>query len=1192
MATYKEEFRQKGRIREDGLDMKKKALIVFSGNLRPGSLANALRARDYEVTTFDVAVGGVDQDLRNPVVATDILSRAAAGEFSLVWIATPCKSFSVLWLGNNKPKLRTRRYPHEWRQAPLRWQAYLRKHNDLASLSAELALTAYRAGGTFVIENPADRGDRECKLFEERFADHAPLWVMPAIRHLAGQSSPTWATVPMCAFRSEFQKWTTLMAAGPAATNLRVLSYLPCLHPTHTATADGEDEAGTPLSVRAGEYPTLFSATVAALLDGCQPSSEELREALGGPAAQLLHNVMQTQRSANDKAAQEFLAELGRRREPHPIIGGEGSGVNQRGYGSGVANRWRAAQELIPVDWPEASLLPTLFAAEKESTLRYVSRRRADPEAAETLAGKPLPQPAPPPRTYPPKSRDRVPMPEGAPQEPIRIQQLFHAGVYQQILDAVEEARRPMATAAAEMIQDPTSHQDGEVSFPAGKTRVFKQAACQPEWARACVWDTTNPANCVPMQPFGIEEELEEAQSANPAFFREWGKRLKWPDEEMISQASESGSDGHSQAEWDTVVHSHHGGLRRYFRRACEMVESDTARGWIDRGRAHLATVPARLTPKNVVRQTKWKLSEDGQLYNKVKWRLTSDDSIVAMGSDSRNSTTGEEALLDPNLPSILDLAEAVAIVKAQSAAMGLGLKDREFERVALWAIDLSDAYRMLAVARHELWLQGFVWEDGIRLDRRALFGSAHLVQLFQRISSFVLAVAKVKIDEYDAQHPYTGAREAWLDGREATGQERSCSTAFIYIDDTFGLTCLNQGEPMRGAAEGATFTTSTLHVEPGGRVALRVLTNHSRPEAHLAIIKHTFSQAGWGVGIDKIQLDWQLDLLGFALSGEGQGRIFVPEAKRQGMLVDIASHVRPTSADGSVSREEVDTLVGRVSHLAAVAAEGNSYLQPMFAMARAKRRVTTKQALPGGGTRRVKRRVQPRRLHVKGATGKQVAYQECLGWWQAAFESGFSVPLAPRRTFPEPGEPGCAFLFSDAARETGTGYGGFSFVVKCDEEGRGRKPTMLYMAELWDQHTRHDLQTNRLSMPAGETIGVIVLIDALARQLEGLTHLVAFTDSSSAAAALNTANSPSPQIDYLVRWLADHHPGLQLMAIHIPGVSNKMSDDLSRDKWRKTVASVAASGITTRRMRPADECNQLIEHASTLPQRFAPYQI
>lgn len=139
---------------------------------------------------------------------------------------------------------------------------------------------------------------------------------------------------------------------------------------------------------------------------------------------------------------------------------------------------------------------------------------------------------------------------------------------------------------------------------------------------------------------------------------------------------------------------------------------------------------------------------------------------------------------------------------------------------MALCAIDLSDAYRMLAVAQHDLWLQGYVWGDGIRLDRPTLVGSAHLVQLFQRISTFLLAAARVKIDEYYAQHPYTGARAVWLAGREASfGLERQCSAVNIYIDDAFGLTCLNESEPLRGSEKAARHVSATLHVEPGGKV-------------------------------------------------------------------------------------------------------------------------------------------------------------------------------------------------------------------------------------------------------------------------------------------------------------------------------------------------------------------------------------
>ncbi|KAL3897027.1 MAG: hypothetical protein SGPRY_013139, partial [Prymnesium sp.] len=206
---------------------------------------------------------------------------------------------------------------------------------------------------------------------------------MPDIRQLADQSEPSWITVPMCASKSEFQKWTTLMAAGPAAANLLALNGLPCTHAAHAATAEGEDERGVPLSVRAGEYPTLFSATVAALLDGSRPRHEDLRAVLDGPAAQLLHELNLIQQTANDRAALEFMSELGRGWGSHPQGGIQGEPTGQDGHSSEIVSGWRAAQRQIPEDWREADLLPTLFAAKKSSTLRYVSKRRADAESAE-----------------------------------------------------------------------------------------------------------------------------------------------------------------------------------------------------------------------------------------------------------------------------------------------------------------------------------------------------------------------------------------------------------------------------------------------------------------------------------------------------------------------------------------------------------------------------------------------------------------------------------------------------------------------------------------------------------------------------------------------------------------------------------------------------------------------------------------
>eukprot|EP00966_Prymnesium_polylepis_P183965 4264049-Prymnesium_polylepis.1 len=55
------------------------------------------------------------------------------------------------------------------------------------------------------------------------------------------------------------------------------------------------------------------------------------------------------------------------------------------------------------------------------------------------------------------------------------------------------------------------------------------------------------------------------------------------------------------------------------------------------------------------------------------------------------------------------------------------------FERVVLWALNLSDAYRMIAVHWSELWHQGLIWKDGFRCNFRCLFGAAHMVGFFQR---------------------------------------------------------------------------------------------------------------------------------------------------------------------------------------------------------------------------------------------------------------------------------------------------------------------------------------------------------------------------------------------------------------------------------------------------------------------------
>ncbi|KAL3917875.1 MAG: hypothetical protein SGPRY_006230, partial [Prymnesium sp.] len=167
---------------------------------------------------------------------------------------------------------------------------------------------------------------------------------------------------------------------------------------------------------------------------------------------------------------------------------------------------------------------------------------------------------------------------------------------------------------------------------------------------------------------------------------------------------------------------------------------------------------------KNVIAHDKWRLDGD-VLVSKRKWRVTSDDSVAAPGSDSRDDRIDPQGLSNVGLPAITKLAEAIAIVKATAGEAGVALSGHDAEMVALcWALDLTNAYRELAAA------------GGCKIPlarwgaarQTRLFGTRHLVDLFPRVSTFTMAVAGRRVREYDACHPHGEARQHWRVHRSA----------------------------------------------------------------------------------------------------------------------------------------------------------------------------------------------------------------------------------------------------------------------------------------------------------------------------------------------------------------------------------------------------------------------------------------
>lgn len=175
---------------------------------------------------------------------------------------------------------------------------------------------------------------------------------------------------------------------------------------------------------------------------------------------------------------------------------------------------------------------------------------------------------------------------------------------------------------------------------------------------------------------------------------------MGWPDTDMIYQLSERGCLSRSDCERATVVYGHHTGLREHYQPAREAVAEDVRRGWVTEGTPDLQTVPARMVPKNVIGQTKWRLTEEGELTQKQKWRVTTDDSASAPGARSRNDGICKEDISNVQLPTILKLAEAAAILQTASEGEGQELERGEADSLTLWALDLSDAYRRVAAAR------------------------------------------------------------------------------------------------------------------------------------------------------------------------------------------------------------------------------------------------------------------------------------------------------------------------------------------------------------------------------------------------------------------------------------------------------------------------------------------------------------
>ncbi len=163
-------------------------------------------------------------DLLDDAVFQKLLKEAMTGMFHVGVFGIPCSTFSVARINNESsqeggPKPVRNREPTNRMGLTGLNENQLREvqnANLLMLRSIELATAICQHGGQVIFENPVDRGNHDShdSVVRDRhdpaWAQHAPLWTMPAMvamRTLLGLQEVTFA---QCRMGGDFQKWTTL----------------------------------------------------------------------------------------------------------------------------------------------------------------------------------------------------------------------------------------------------------------------------------------------------------------------------------------------------------------------------------------------------------------------------------------------------------------------------------------------------------------------------------------------------------------------------------------------------------------------------------------------------------------------------------------------------------------------------------------------------------------------------------------------------------------------------------------------------------------------------------------------------------------------------------------------------------------------------------------------------------------------
>ena len=566
----------------------------------------------------------------------------------------------------------------------------------------------------------------------------------------------------------------------------------------------------------------------------------------------------------------------------------------------------------------------------------------------------------------------------------------------------------------------------------------------------------------------------------------------------------------------ETVLGPPHVGALRDVEAFEKCADKDRARGWVKFGYKLPPVWPMRADPMNIV-------------WRNGKPRMTIDKSMqLVYGVDSYNACIDLDAQPSIEYVTVAMLGRAAAVLKTSGV------------RVKVWGYDLEAYFRKTGKQVDSIWASGFCHGDGFGVDERVQFGQREAPVLTGRQSCFIVWAIRRELRRLDAEYkPVEEGLLRWLASRaaveETSGEWRGAVLSFVlqYVDDVGAASIDDElfradGSEWWVLRDGERFrmTRAWLHFEAA--VGVAIYFGHAAAQDKLV-----------PPSLDMVYLGVTVDVARDNLSLSGA------KCESYGELVRAALGGAAVEAGLLISAADLSAIIHRLLHAAAVVALGRQHL---FHLMRASK-----------GRTRLKNGVK-----VLGAG----ALAE-LRWWADMLGGDVCVhglPLAYRRAFPSSRDASVLMPYSDASREIGalesSGFGAWAVV----------NDVFMYVEGRWTEAEVEKLDINTLEL-AAMNIGTFTLLAEARRQGLRITHVLEFTDNTSAEHSVERGKPKSERLGELVRERYEAMKELSVIAsaTRVTSADNDIADGLSRggEKLTDALRMAAAAGMPVRRLRP-----------------------